>query len=125
MTYKLYIDDLRTPPDDSWVVVRTIDHAIETLKSRGLPHTISFDHDLGVINGVVHEATTVAWFIVNAVLDGIYNIHDLTHVNVHSDNPPGVKNLVGLFASFAKSKNAHISITAEKNGSYIGTNDSN
>ena len=43
---KLYLDDIRTPPDDSWQVVRTAEEAIEILKT-GKVNAMSFDHDLG------------------------------------------------------------------------------
>mgnify|MGYP000555942061 CR=1 FL=1 len=45
---KLYIDDLRNPPDNTWTVARTSAAAIKTLAEQPrLPETISFDHDLG------------------------------------------------------------------------------
>jgi hypothetical protein len=45
---KLYIDDLRAPPDTSWTVARTSQEAMALLVSHLSEIThISFDHDLG------------------------------------------------------------------------------
>lgn len=47
MSYKLFLDDIRTPPTNEWVVVRNFRQFTETIRNNGNPHTISFDHDLG------------------------------------------------------------------------------
>lgn len=48
---KLFLDDNREPPDDSWVIARTADEAIESIKSclsMDQPfEAMMFDHDLG------------------------------------------------------------------------------
>lgn len=43
---KLYIDDLRRPPDTSWVLVRDTAEAIEYVSQNGCPDEISFDYCL-------------------------------------------------------------------------------
>lgn len=50
MTYKLFIDDLRDPPeqpDANWIVVRSYDAAVELMTASGCPWYVSFDNDLG------------------------------------------------------------------------------
>jgi hypothetical protein len=49
MKYKIYLDDVRTPIDPTWVVVRNYDEFIETVNKIGLENidVISLDHDLG------------------------------------------------------------------------------
>lgn len=42
---KLYIDDLRNSPDDSWIVARTITGAIRVLATMDVG-VISLDHDI-------------------------------------------------------------------------------
>jgi hypothetical protein len=42
---KLYIDDLRNSPDDSWIVARTITGAIRVLATMDVD-VISLDHDM-------------------------------------------------------------------------------
>jgi hypothetical protein len=43
---KVWIDDLRQPPDDSWVWLKTLDEAFYVVANNDL-EIISFDHDLG------------------------------------------------------------------------------
>jgi hypothetical protein len=42
---KLFIDDIRNAPDDSWIVVRTVTGAIRTLATMEVDF-ISLDHDI-------------------------------------------------------------------------------
>lgn len=61
--YRLFLDDARDPKDclvymhrrlgkdnllymEEWVVVRNFDEFVKTIKERGLPEVVSFDHDL-------------------------------------------------------------------------------
>ncbi len=50
MTFKLWVDDLREPPDETWAWVRTSEAAIAVLNMPGvsmLTTLISLDYDLG------------------------------------------------------------------------------
>jgi hypothetical protein len=46
---KIYLDDIRTPIDNSWVVVRNYDQFVLQIQEIGLANieVISLDHDLG------------------------------------------------------------------------------
>jgi hypothetical protein len=44
---KLYLDDIRKPPDDTWIVVRNFNDFCKHIETHGLPDVVSFDHDLG------------------------------------------------------------------------------
>jgi len=52
--YHLFLDDERMPkdvkwielPSVNWVIVRNYKQFVETIERDGIPHTISFDHDL-------------------------------------------------------------------------------
>lgn len=48
MTYRLFIDDERFPPNDGheWVIVRTYDEAIAYMEANGCPDYVSFDNDI-------------------------------------------------------------------------------
>lgn len=88
---KLWIDDLRTPPSDDWVWVKTSQEALDTLSdalgaSVSLER-ISFDHDLG---GDDTTRRVALWLVENHVL------WDDAIVTVHSMNPIGVEWLTGL-----------------------------
>ena len=46
---KIYLDDVRTPVDKEWIVVRSYDEFVEKINEIGLENIelISLDHDLG------------------------------------------------------------------------------
>ncbi len=46
---RIYLDDIRTPIDKDWIVVRSYDEFVSKVNEIGLPNieTISLDHDLG------------------------------------------------------------------------------
>jgi len=44
---KLFLNDVRQPPDDSWVVVRNYKEFAAYIEAHGVPDIISFDHDRG------------------------------------------------------------------------------
>jgi hypothetical protein len=63
MAYNLFLDDIHNPPDVAnlkntnakdreryrkynWVIVRNYDDFVNTIKEKGLPDIVSFDHDL-------------------------------------------------------------------------------
>lgn len=49
MKNKIYLDDVRTPLDNEWVVVRNYDQFVEAIKEIGINNIsiLSLDHDLG------------------------------------------------------------------------------
>ncbi|EIN00396.1 hypothetical protein WQE_15236 [Paraburkholderia hospita] len=100
----LFIDDLRDPPSDRWVVARSSEEAISLLKRRGCSAKISFDHDLGGDD----TAMVVARWLVNIDLDvsGRF-IPDHFKFAVRSANPVGASNLKGHLEAYlsVKAKN--------------------
>jgi hypothetical protein len=101
---KLWLDDIRNPPDDSWLVARTADAAIAHMKTAiaiGDPiYEASLDHDLGHCDACTgcngyqsscgcrcHLSGT---FVVNwMATEGVWPVK----VRVHSMNPVGAKNM--------------------------------
>ena len=49
MKYKVYLDDVRTPTNEGWTVVRSYDEFVTKVSEIGLLNidVISLDHDLG------------------------------------------------------------------------------
>lgn len=49
MKIQIYLDDIRTPVNSDWVVVRSYDEFVEKVRELGLENieVISLDHDLG------------------------------------------------------------------------------
>lgn len=86
---RIWVDDVRLPPDDDWMWVRTSDHAISILKTVSEWHTnliqvMSLDHDLGILPYSGKEDTTrpiVLWMCENNFWPN--------KVVCHSQNPVG------------------------------------
>ncbi len=107
MTYKLFIDDERFPPEgkeDEYVIARTPIEAIEIMNVRGCPSFISFDHDLG--------GSLTAMALVRDMIE-----RDLDYLQlgesfippdfnyyVHSQNPVGAANIRGLLNSYLEKR---------------------
>lgn len=106
MTYKLFLDDERDPPNDNtqcvtgvpvpkWLIARSSCEAISIVESNGIPDFISFDHDLGGDD----TAMRFIWFLINSHMDGSLESFP-TDYYVHSQNPVGVQNIKGLMSSY-------------------------
>jgi hypothetical protein len=98
MTYKMFLDDERFPPNDGtdWIIIRNSADAIRYVKHQGIPYFISFDHDLG---GDDTSRVFINWL-------GDYMLHnDLTFQGldfdfyVHSQNPIGAEWIRGTMTS--------------------------
>jgi hypothetical protein len=57
MSYKLFFDDVRQPPDDTWVVIRTVEGAKFYITAFGMPEVLSLDYDIGY---QINETVAVA-----------------------------------------------------------------
>jgi len=109
MTWNLFLDDERFPPDDGreWVIARTVEQAITECINRGNPSYISFDHDLGenkltgydFVKILVEDAVHFPEF-------SVYQLPDNFSFYVHSQNPIGKANIEGLLNNYLKVKNA-------------------
>lgn len=118
-TYKIYLDDIRTPLEDGWTVVRSYDEFVETVSRIGLDiiDIISLDHDLGdtamkeyydnvkpnfeLNYNNIDEKTgyDCAKWLVGICMDVG---HEIPMVVVHSANPIGSANIIGYVNNFLK-----------------------
>lgn len=103
---KLYIDDLRNPPDSTWVVARTFDDAKKKLLEAYPTITaIAFDHDLGDAddrkNG--YELMCVFETLVKS-----NKIDHPVYLYIHTSNPSGFKKMQlasdSIYRNFPKVK---------------------
>lgn len=93
---KLFLDDIRNPPNDEYIIVRSTNEAIEHIKKHGMPDFISFDHDLG-------ENDTTMMFL-HKLYNEIWTINDpIPGYTVHSANPIGKLNIISFMESWKKS----------------------
>jgi hypothetical protein len=95
----MFIDDERFPIESDWVIVRSVDDAIQVISERGIPNFISFDHDLGD-----HAKTgyDLAKHLVEIDMDEIHKIPDGFSFYVHSQNPTGKKNIESYLDNYLK-----------------------
>lgn len=99
--YRLYIDDIRVPQSDGWVIARTSEEAMATIKHRGCPMAISFDHDLGGDDTTIPVVKQLIEFDLD--VDGKF-IPDYFEFNVHSANPVGRENIIGLLDGYLRDR---------------------
>jgi hypothetical protein len=113
----LYLDDIRTPIGDHWIVVRNYNEFVDMVKHHGLEsfEVISLDHDLGE-GAMVEYYTNVknnyqldynnieektgydaAKFLVSESMST--NI-PLPQIYVHSANPIGSANIMGYINNY-------------------------
>ena len=113
---KIYLDDVRTPVDKDWIVVRSYDEFVEKINEIGLENIelISLDHDLGdsaidewkrnvytnytIDYNNITEKTgmdCIKW-LVNEWMNG----KRIVDVVVHSHNAIGSGNMMGYINNF-------------------------
>jgi hypothetical protein len=113
----IYLDDIRTPNDKEWIVVRNYEQFVNRINQHGLENieVISLDHDLGdsamveYYNNVKDNYTLdynnitektgydACKFIVNRSIEtGI----PLPQIYVHSANPIGSGNMMGYINNY-------------------------
>ena len=123
MSYFLFLDDYRIPEDafdytknelyinKKWIVVRSYDEFVKFIQENGVPHTVSFDHDLAdehytqeqVISYNSYEEKTgfdCATWLINYCMDNKLQLP--TGILIHSMNPVGSENIKSLFRTFTK-----------------------
>ena len=89
--YRLFLDDLRDPPDATWVVARSFEEAVNIIAISGCPELISFDHDLGP----GRTGYDFAHWLVQQDLDRKILQPEFSF-QVHSANPVGARNITCL-----------------------------
>ena len=113
---KIYLDDVRTPVDKDWIVVRSYDEFVEKINEIGLENIelISLDHDLGdsaidewkrnvytnytIDYNNITEKTgmdCIKW-LVNEWMNG----KRIVDVVVHSHNAIGSGNMMGYINNY-------------------------
>ena len=99
---KLFIDDERYPTYPVDKIARSSQEAIYWLEANGFPKFISFDHDLGMIEGKPDTVMPfIDWFIEEWLLNRLDIPKDFEY-RVHSQNIVGARNIAGKMESFLK-----------------------
>jgi len=107
MTYKLFIDDLRSPTGEGWQIARSYEGAIRIVSSYGAPTFVSFDNDLG--EGL--EGYDFSKWLIDQDLEQEGKFLPTTFdFQVHSANIVAVKNIENLLRNYLRLKNNESSI---------------
>jgi len=103
MTYRLFIDDQRDPPDDGhkWVIARNYEYAIHILQAFGSPLFCSFDND---IDSEPKQGKDVAKWMIEKDLDTPGWLPADFHFYVHSQNVSAAMFIHGLLSNYLKSR---------------------
>ena len=121
---KIYLDDVRTPLDGSWTIVRNYYQFIELISSINFNEieVISFDHDLDdsamleyhkntKYNNTINYQNIIektgldcVKFLIDFVIENNYTLPTIT---IHSFNPIGSLNMKSYIESYLKSINQH------------------
>jgi hypothetical protein len=127
--YKIYLDDLRTPVNTEWIVVRSYDEFVAKVKEIGLGNieVVTLDHDLGDTAVKEYFNNTSKNYTLNYenieektgydaakwMVDYFYEqnpdynrkeIFPFPQVYSHSANPIGVGNILGYINNFLKNE---------------------
>ena len=124
-----YLDDCRTPRPNhwfTWEIVRSYAEFVNYIRQRGVPKFMSFDHDLAdehqlhyVNNLQYFKDTGIPYTISAADYEGFQdktgmdcakwlvdycldNDVQMPHYTVHSANPAGAENILGLLNNLQK-----------------------
>lgn len=84
---KIYLDDLREPPDQTWMWVTTVKAAIGFL-NQGNVKTISLDHDLGMTKDTGYDV--LKWIEEKVFTDDKY---EPPIIMIHTQNPVAEKTM--------------------------------
>ena len=124
--YNLFLDDMRVPQDvfnytgnpiflkEDWVIVRSYDEFVKYIEEKGLPETVTFDHDLADVHYGVQDHVDqdyydlceektgyhCALWMINYCLDNELKLPK--RVYIHSMNGVGARNINSLFTTYEK-----------------------
>lgn len=108
---KLYIDDIRDVPDESWTLARTIESAITFIATMGVQiDEISIDHDISIqveVLGLSRPYPCPDTFAAVAYFIGEYYRHVdrgmRPAITIHTASPVGGERLMRIFADYGMS----------------------
>ncbi len=116
---RLYLDDVRTPIAEDWIIVRNYDEFVAQIKLHGLGtfEVISLDHDLGESAMVEYYTNVKNNYELNynnivektgmdcckfLVSESMNKNIPLPQIYVHSANPIGSANMMGYINNYFK-----------------------
>lgn len=128
---RVYLDDVRTPIEEDWIVCRDYNDFVNKVSEIGLEniYMISLDHDLGetaireyfknvktnyiLDYANIHEKTgydCAKWLVDESMEKEV----DLPLIMVHSANPIGSSNIMGYINNYLKNRRLPQNCTRHK-----------
>lgn len=96
---KIWVDDMRSPPNDTWLHAKNSRDAFALLFDCALSDIrvehLALDHDLGEVDGCPDTTRPIVNLMCSNALPWP------RHVSVHSSNPVGVDWLEGTISRYA------------------------
>lgn len=115
---KIFVDDVREPPDRTWIVFRCMETALDFIKKMlalkiVVIKEISLDHDMGqdfesgtyYMSGYNFLTKLESWFHARYEIDlknGNKSDVYLPIIRIHSSNPSGVEDMKRVLASIQR-----------------------
>ena len=96
---KIFLNDIRHPRTDDWIIIRSSDDIKEYIRNNGMVDYISFDHDLGDDDTAM---IFIKWLIDKDLDENI--IKESFEYNIHSANPVGRDNIDSILKCYMKFK---------------------
>jgi hypothetical protein len=100
--YQLFLDDERFPAQymNKSQIARSYDEAVRIMLIQGCPASISFDHDLGMVDKTGYDLAR--WMVERDLdMDGAFIPATFTF-EVHSQNPVGASNIRNYLKQYLK-----------------------
>jgi hypothetical protein len=97
---KLFVDDERNPPDETWDVARNYSEALDKLTNNKYD-VLSLDHDIASFDPDGREKTgyDITLWLVDKHHSNRY-FHVPSKIKVHSANPVGKKNMESVIRRY-------------------------
>ena len=105
---KLFVDDLRDPPSDDFVVARSAEEAIKLIEKHGMPKELWLDHDLG--EGKMSGYDFAKWLVQKDHENDFKFIPENTRIVIHSANPVGAGSMIMLLGSHSQKTNKNLRV---------------
>ncbi len=102
---KIFLDDVRNPPDSTWLIARNSAECIKLLKKHeGKIKELSLDHDLGEFVGCSERTGKVPlqWLEQRVIQDQDYPLPKV--IFIHSANPVGKQGMELILMSIKRIK---------------------
>lgn len=102
MNNKLYLDNIKIPEDEEFIVVRSYEEAIAFIKRNGIPSFISFNHYLGCNEegNTLPSGYDFAKWLVEMDIKKLYLFPSDFKFNVHSACAISRNNIRGLLNNY-------------------------